>query len=86
MDFFSWLSIPALWVTLALSVSIVAIMIGFMTNALKSGEFVLFGRLVAERTKSPALYWALYADAVFVCGFGVFVAISVVVELFLVRV
>ena len=85
MDFFSQLPIPGLWVLLAVTVPLVALAIGFLAAALKSEQFVLFGRMIADRGKSPALYWALLADGTVVAGLGAFVIISVVVELFLVR-
>ena len=85
MDFFSWLPIPALWVILALTIPFIAFGIHFLSTALKSAQIKLFGRMIADRNTSPGLFWALFADGVFVSGLVVFVLISVLVELFLVR-
>jgi hypothetical protein len=62
MDFFSQLPTPGLWVVLAVMVPLVALAIGFLANALKSEQFVLFGSMIADRGKSPALYWTLLGD------------------------
>jgi hypothetical protein len=85
MDFFSSLSVPALWAILALATPLAFLAIGFFTSTLKSGEITLFGRTFAQRTKAPALFWTLLADSLLVASVLIFVMISVTVELFMVR-
>ena len=85
MDFFAWLPTPALWAALALTAPLVAVATRYLAFALGRGEFNLFGRTIADRATSPTQFWTLYANGVLACGWGVFVLISVLVELFLVR-
>jgi hypothetical protein len=85
MDIFGSLPEWALWAALVAAMLLISFSMRFLTATLKTGQVILFGRLIADRTKSPALFWTLFSDGVLVGGFCGFVLISVLVELFLVR-
>jgi len=85
MDIFGGLPESALWAALVAAIALLGFIMPFLTATLKRGQVNLFGRTIADRTKSPALFWTLFFDGVLTGGLCVFVLISVLVELFLVR-
>lgn len=85
MDIFGGFPGWALWAALGAAIALLGFIMPFLTATLKTGQVNLFGRTIADRTKSPALFWALFFDGILIGGLCGFVVISVIVELFLVR-
>jgi hypothetical protein len=85
MDVFGSMPLWALWGALAVTPPLFGFCIHVLARAMKTGQFGLFGRTIAERAQSPALFWTLLNKSVLVGGFFVFVLISALVELFLAR-
>lgn len=86
MDVFSSMPSWALWGALVLTLPLFGFCVNVLARAMKTGQFTLFGRPIAERAQAPALFRTLWSNGVLVSGFLVFVLISALVELLLVRV